>query len=127
MTPEHDKDLYEKYPKIFKDRGASIQESAMSWGFECGDGWYDLINDLCNKIQTYLDANPEVEQVVAAQVKEKFGSLRFYIDGGDTHIVKMIDEAENKSEKTCEVCGKEGRINRVKGWLSCRCPEHESK
>jgi hypothetical protein len=60
---------------LYKYRFGDMRKTAMCWGFP-GDGWYDLIWDLSNDI-TDIDKN---DWVVATQVKEKFGMLRFYYD-----------------------------------------------
>lgn len=57
-----------------------------------------------------------------AQVKEKFGSLRFYIGSSSDAVFDRISEAEKDSAKTCELCGKPGKII-GKGWLMARCEE----
>ena len=128
MTPEQDKHLCEKYPKIFKNRNGSIQETCMAWGFECGSGWFDIIDVLCEAIQDHVDgktkhlslAEQETFQVVANQVKEKFGGLRFYCSGDDDQIQGMVDMAERMSYKTCEMCGQPGS-ERNSGWVAVRC------
>ena len=54
MNEELDKQLCEKYPKIFKMRNASMQETCMCWGFEHGDGWFDIIDAACkNNVQIF--------------------------------------------------------------------------
>ncbi len=65
----------------------------------------------------------EEHQVVAAQVKEKFGGLRFYIDGGDDWVYGAISMAEAMSYRTCEVCGGPGKT-RGTGWIRTTCDEH---
>jgi hypothetical protein len=65
----------------------------------------------------------EVAQVVATQVKEKFGGLRFYYNGGDDYIDGMVRMAESWAANTCEVCGKPGKL-RGGGWLYTACDEH---
>lgn len=134
MTPEQDKYLCKKYPKIFKDRDGSIVETCMAWGFECGDGWFDLIDTLCQQIQRYIDwksrdfseEEKQEFQVVAAQVKEKFGSLRFYYYGGDDTIHGMVSMAEAISGRTCELCGNLGQL-RSKRWQQTLCSSCEVK
>ena len=42
MRKELDEKLCEKYPLIFKNRHADMTETAMCWGFECGDGWFNI-------------------------------------------------------------------------------------
>ncbi len=125
MKTKLDEQLVKKYPKIFADRYKDMKETCMCWGFECGDGWYWLIDNLCNSIQSYIDNNSHfmnIEQVVATQVKEKFGGLRFYIDGGDKHIRGMISLAENLSYKICERCGCTDGVEQTKGgWITTLC------
>src|SRR3569833_1462815 len=77
MEQESDTLLCTRYPKIFENRHKSIQESCMAWGFSCGDGWFALIDALCQSLQFMTDHN-HAPQVVATQVKEKWGRLCFY-------------------------------------------------
>lgn len=144
MREELDKTLVEKYPKIFADRYKPMTETAMCWGFECSDGWFNIINQLCSNIQSHIDwknsqrelllkDNPykrtipdEVVQVVATQVKEKFGTLRFYYDGGDDKIDGMVRMAESMSAVTCETCGAPGST-RGGGWIRTLCDHHEAE
>lgn len=129
MTPEHDKELCDKYPKIFKNRNAPKNETNIAYGFQCGDGWFNLIDELCRKIQEHCDSIASAHtcrQVVATQVKEKFGCLRFYTNNSCSDVDQIIYDAEVKSQKICEVCGEEGKIISKGGWLMCRCPEHEN-
>jgi len=129
MNRELDKKLCADYPKMFVNRNKSIQESCMSWGFECGDGWYDLINQLCSSIQRYIDQNQHlnIPQVTVEQVKEKYGTLRFYTHGGDQLTDGMIWFAENLSSKTCEVCGNKGELINDSGWYVTLCKEHQKE
>src|ERR1043166_7146595 len=107
MRKELDEALCAKYPKIFADRNGKPSETAMCWGFACGDGWYTLIDVLCSKIQHYIDdpIRQEIEQVVAFQVKEKFGGLRFYIGSAPDRVHRYIEFAEAMSYHICEECG----------------------
>lgn len=128
MTEEEDKLLCQKYPKIFKDRHSSITETCMAWGFECGSGWFNIIDTLCNQIQQHVDwksknlSAEDIEslQVIALQVKEKFGTLRFYYSGGDEMIEGMIRMAEAMTHKICEDCGAPGH-RYTKGWHRTLC------
>jgi hypothetical protein len=127
MREELDKNLCEKYPKIFADRHKPMTETCMCWGFECGDGWYNILDQLCNNIQHYLDWKNRKEeivpQVVAEQVKEKFGTLRFYYRGGDDYIEGMVRMADSMSGVLCEECGATGK-QRSSGWIRTLCDEH---
>ncbi len=134
MRDELDDQLCKRYPKIFANRDGNPQDTLMCWGFECGDGWYQILDSLCGQIQSYIDWNNNsaragykdfqpVEQVVAVQVKEKFGGLRFYYEGGDTHVSGMVRMAEAWAAVTCEECGALGQ-SRSGGWIRTLCDEH---
>lgn len=134
MKQELDELLCAKYPKIFKDRHGDMRKTLMCWGFECGDGWFNIIDQLCANIQNHIDWNnenhakgfehyKEIPQVVAVQVKEKFGTLRFYTSGGDDTIDGMVRMAESMSAVTCEECGAPGQL-RGRGWLYTACDAH---
>lgn len=125
MKVELQNKLYAKYPKIFADKDKSMQETCMCWGIETGSGWYDIIDDLCKQIQEYIDESG-CEQVIATQVKEKFGTLRFYFYGGDDTVDRMVLDAERKSYITCEECGKPGTSN-DRGWIRVRCGDCDEK
>ena len=137
MRDELDRTLCEKYPKIFVDRYASMTETCMCWGFEHGDGWYQIIDSLCANIQHHIDYNnknfekgytqyKQVPQVVATQIKEKFGTLRFYYDGGDDVIDGMVSMAESWSAVACEECGVPGTQN-SRGWIKTLCETHRKE
>ena len=118
MKSELEDKLFTEYPLLFPSR-TNIQSSCMGFGFECGDGWYSLIDSLCLSIQNYVSSNKKPQPVVV-QVKEKFGTLRFYIEGSDDLIDGMIWFAETLSGRICELCGRPGSVNKS-GWLACRC------
>lgn len=119
MTKELEKKFFDRF-SFFKPE-KPMTESLMCFGFECSDGWYDLLWRLCEDIDKM--EKPEGFEVV--QVKEKFGSLRFYTNYATDEIFKRINEAERDSETICEECGKPGEILRINGWYSCVCEEHK--
>ena len=132
LSPELETELRTRYPLIFSveplaapddpDMPASPSTLA-TWGFECGDGWYELIDALCLNLQhATKDGAP---QVVATQVKEKYGALSFCTQGVNDEQDGMIALAETMSARLCDVCGNRGRLIRA-GWVRCRCPEHET-
>lgn len=127
MKAELQKKLFDKYPKIFKQKDDDMRTTCMCWGIETGDGWYALIDSLCGHLQGMSDNNPDhasFPQIEAVQVKEKFGTLRFYTNGASEWQDGVIAFAESISAKICDVCGKAGTLNR-NGWIACRCPEHK--
>lgn len=118
----------EKYPHVFARKASSIEPFAM-FGIECEKGWYSILNQLFACIDNHLEwknRNKEDEEklsFILTQVKEKYGTLRFYYDGGDDRIDGMVRMAEAMSAVTCEVCGNAGRM-RGHGWFYTACDEH---
>ena len=176
MKKELDEYLCKVYPKMMINRDKSMQETCMCWGFECGDGWFQILNQLMGNIQHHIDWKirqrevaikfnemavqlkagdstlfdesmkdmlnrdwvekrkqelidlplreiKECPQVTLDQVKEKFGTLRFYYTGGDDYISGLVSMAESMSGVTCEECGKPGTSTRG-GWIKTACKEH---
>ena len=127
MRKELDEALCKKYPEIFRDRHGDMRTTAMCWGFECGDGWYHIIDSACSQIENRAYNNRlngvKFSPVTATQVKEKYGTLRFYYNGGDDYIDGVVSMAETISAKTCETCGAPGEL-REGGWLRTLCDEH---
>jgi hypothetical protein len=106
-------DLIEKYPTLF------IKEEMVWPMIECGKGWYDLIDNLCSEIKRH--AEHIKQDVHIAQVKEKFGGLRFYTHGTDEQIYGMISFAEAFSFSICEECGSPGKLREDRAWWKVRC------
>jgi len=96
------------------------QEVSLTSILETDVGWNDIIYRLYDDLVA-LGWDRELHQC-----KEKFGSLRFYIGYGNDDIFARIAKAEIESEKTCEICGKEGTIT-GKYWLKCTCPDHKEE
>lgn len=118
----NDLELHEKFSAEMKEKFPKLYEN-LSWGFAVGPGWYRLINLLSLKIDTYASSQKDVS-VSAVQVKEKFGALRFYVDGGDDYICGLIDMAEAMSQYTCEKCGAEGELRNIGGYYTTLCEDH---
>jgi hypothetical protein len=132
MNKENTQRIIAACPSLFqtmKEEQENFKHGKMfnpiAFGFECGDGWADLLVELCERIQTRLNEMPRevANRIVAVQVKEKYGSLRFYISHLDNSIENLIEEAMRKSTETCEVCGKPGSI-RGESWYFAACDEH---
>lgn len=95
-----------------------------------GIGWYNLIYTLTNCIDRrleHLNKDGGNRKVVIAQIKEKFGGLRYYADGDvDEQMDGMIDFAEALSYTICEECGAPGKL-RSGGWMRTLCDKHEEE
>lgn len=81
---------------------------------ECGDGWYELLNELCQKL---MEVDPEC---IASQVKEKYGTLRFYAQVSENGQ-NIIDEYEHRSGHVCESCGSTKNVRQDGSWVRTRC------
>ena len=144
MTKELEEKLFKRFSFFHPE--ASIQESLMAFGFECDDGWFDIIWQLCESLEKEnkrmideLEPNDKTKLLLqkgepalfrVVQVKEKFGTLRFYTDLSSDGMEKLIRKAEKKSCITCEVCGKPGVLMARGYWyktLCTECAKNESK
>jgi hypothetical protein len=76
-------------------------------------------------IQPLLDECAR-DGVTVAQIKEKFGGLRFYVHGGSQDLWHRIDAAEQASYHICEKCGAPG-VLRSGGWLKTLCDTHHNE
>ena len=94
---------------------------------EVGDGWRPLVEYGYNLLKDYPCLS-------AAQIKEKFGGLRFYVDHDYEHgKCKDVDEwyeveqiLECLSLLMCEQCGAYGK-QRTGGWVKTLCDSCHSK
>jgi hypothetical protein len=121
-------DILQKYWFLKPDN--FIQSNVFALGLDCNDGWYPLIDELCGKIEYLLDTKyPEYKsEFTVLQVKQKFGSLRFYVSGAPDEIFDLVDEYERKSESICEHCGNTpARIRTHRGWYNLLCDDCESR
>lgn len=57
------------------------------------------------RISLYEPPKKTIQQVVAKQIKEKFGTLTFYYSGGDAYIRGCVSMASCLSNYVCERCG----------------------
>jgi hypothetical protein len=121
MNSENCELLVKEFPELY---------SSLDFGCECGDGWFKLIHDLSYHIY-YGCKNENIPMgssivepwnFYLTQVKEKYGTLRVYCSVNYDWIDKLIEKAEELSETTCEVCGKEA-ILRKGPWLKVRCDD----
>ena len=132
MSKERRQQLFDKYPELFEKKNVqptSVHKYPIYWGLEHGDGWIPIVEDLCNLIQQHVNhkrmKDPNSPQPQVFQVKEKYGSLRFYINHGDDYIYGLIAMAESVSARTCEECGVPGKFYK-NGWLRVRCDPCEA-
>lgn len=151
MDEKLEKILYEKYPKIFRQKDLSAKETCMCWGCSCENGWFNLIDKTCDQLQSHVDnkkrnlewqreyklknatteeakakilaeyESQEVFQVEAAQVKQKFGGLRIYLDNDDEYCKGVVGLAKALSYGICERCGSNHKVKMTTGWIRPLC------
>jgi hypothetical protein len=73
-----------------------------------------------------LRITPKVDWIDIQQIKEKFGGLRFYYQGGNDEISGMVRMSELWAGRTCETCGNKGE-RRNGGWIRTLCDFHETE
>lgn len=118
MSPEHTKYLFETYPNLYRLRNDPRQP--ISYGFECGDGWFDIIDRLSDQ----LEKTDVRLSSPAVQIKQKFGQLRFYLQNASTADMNRTWEAQLECDRTCEVCGAQPALNTaVRGYWQVNCDE----
>ena len=130
MKQELQDQLYAKYPQIFAQKDLPMTQTCMCWGIDTGDGWYQIIDELCAKIQDHVVEIRKTHRkatIEATQVKEKFGALRFYLNYSDDYIDNLVEEATKKSYKTCDVCGAPGHCAAYRRWWVTLCKEHSDE
>lgn len=150
MRTEFEKALAEEFP-FMRWVLSPIDGSYEAIGLDCGDGWYQLIRDMCREITAAYEAAGRPPDVVVDQVKEKFGALRFYYhhknqpitfhapdslpdghgpcvgpDGAELNqkVEEIVDRYEEMSGDVCEVCGAPGSLRTDLQWTSTLCDEH---
>lgn len=125
MTTE---EIIQKYPKIFVPYEGNPMD--INW-HGVPKGWLPIIDKLCGSMQNYIDSYKRWDkekqdwihppQITCTQMKEKFGGLRFYYNGGDDLIEGMIVMAEYLCSNTCQQCGSEQDLGKTKHWISVLC------
>lgn len=88
----------------------SLKDAKNSVGF----GWHGLLEEIYAKLPTNASVST---------VKEKFGTLRVYIDNIDRNLLEEIDKICAHSSLICESCGKPATTKSTNGWLVTLCQD----
>jgi len=100
MNRHYDKYLVKKYEPMFRDRYSDMRTTAMCWGFECGDGWFNIINNLCKLIcSEWLFAKEQYDHIKDRVGKQKYD---FDLDHPFNTIVTEEDVAKTKAKMEAE-------------------------
>jgi hypothetical protein len=106
-------------PVLLKARYPDMMENVYC-GIYCPRGWVATVVGLCD-VLVAMGFNGKV-----AQIKEKFGALRFYVDGATETEDSIISEVEARTAKICEECGCPGKLDKWgnKNWIRTLCETH---
>lgn len=126
MTEEKQKQIIADYPEFFKGIGKSPQESCLAFGLECEDGWFNIIETCCALIKHHYKNKKDID-FEFLQVKEKFGTLRLYYQGGDSFVAGVIKMAENLSARVCEMSGNPGKLRKKGMWYKTLCEQEAER
>ena len=126
MNAENTRRLIEQFPSLYGGSNLPPSEKLLSFGFSCGDGWFELLYTLSQQIDSYNLEHPEAA-VVAVQVKQKMGTLRFYVDPFVPEVEDLIEQAVTRSALTCELTGQPGVRCQRRGYLQTLCLEKAQK
>lgn len=115
---EFDKFMCETYPDFFVNRNLPMNQTCMCWGFDIGKGWYYNLYTLCEHatvLRKYIKAYP-----IFDQVKEKYGSARYYVSiklenyeniPKEEHnflfetVYDLAHKYQNATDNICAECG----------------------
>ncbi|MDO8177676.1 MAG: hypothetical protein Q7T62_05465 [Undibacterium sp.] len=97
--------MYRAFPYLYRGRTKPQDESAMCYGFECGDGWYQILYDLSQELTGHMLLHPFLD-LELMQVKSKFGTLRFHLNYSDSSTEEIISRARRRADLVCEVNSK---------------------
>lgn len=133
MNEKLEQKLFDKFPKIFQKKDLDMSMTCMCWGIDTPDSWYNIIQKLCEKLQWDTDNN-NYPQVVAEQVKEKFGTLRFYygldniqklseerLTHNEGYIEGVVSVYEDITSGICSECGSNKDVTSTRGWVRYLC------
>ncbi len=118
--------LITKYPNIFQPSDFTRSRYGGTFYFECENGWYDILDQMFSILEPIAElensSRDETDRISVAQIKEKFGILRIYIDGiyEINEAQQAVDAAEKASKIVCELCGGPGKLF-PKGWMKTHC------
>lgn len=121
--------IFQRCPLIYRNNPDGSNTLVNCYGFECGDGWFEIIFNFSIEAEAKVkemkeEGAEEIRLPLVLQVKEKLGGLRIYTDKSCETINALIDSAQKNAARTCELCGNSGsRRESESGWLMTLCDE----
>ena len=124
MLKKLERGIISTCPSLYKGIHLPPEKCYMHKGFECGNGWHEILQETSNELEIFLKTLPKKERRsnYAMHVISKNGCLRIYMSLINETIEKILSKLVSKSLIVCEVCGEEGfrKHNRT------RCTQHHS-
>jgi len=127
MDSHKTRELYEKFPHLYRERTAPLESSKMAWGFQCEDGWYKIIYEMSKKIQK-LSNDSDYAPAITEVSRNESGLLHVEARNLSPPVASIIATAEEQSKLTCEYCSyspaflREGEKAILTGHVACgRC------
>jgi hypothetical protein len=80
-----DREIIHRYQRLF-DVSGDVTTSQMQWGFQCGPGWFGLLEQMCSRIQPLAQ-----EGFALVCIKSKNATLRVHCRGGDDAVDAVIE------------------------------------
>jgi len=109
MKKELDEYLCKVYPKMMVNRNLHMTETCMCWGFECGDGWFQILNQLMGNIQHHIDWKERQREVAI-----KFNRMAEQLKAGDSALFdeeyKDLIGSDFKEKRRQELIDREPQI-----------------
>ena len=94
-----------------------MSNTIIKWKDCVGEGWFPIVEEAIIEIES--------RGGFILQVKEKFGGLRIYSQGGDYDAIsEIVRKAEVKASRICEDCGEPGVLHNKNGWYKTVCDDH---
>ena len=98
--------LYESFPALYRERTMTLAQSQMPWGFQCGDGWFNIVWELSEKLNSLALRDDSVEGSLRVnEVRAEEGQLVVGLTNAAPDARDVVEHAQIKSQFTCELCG----------------------
>ena len=137
LVKERNRELCKKYPFLlpYAGRKGEADGPPDDWDYDfeyteldrMPKGWRDAFGtQLCDELKEELVSAGMLDSYRVAEIKEKWGELRWYDTGSTRHGNEILDKYTCLSRHTCILCGKKAKwISR--GWISPFCDECVAK
>lgn len=94
-----------------------------TWLDDMEPGWRKAFGEqMCAEIAESLRQSDKLERYRIRQVKEKYGTLRWYDSGGTDETAHIVDHYSALSARTCCICGSPASA-RTTGYVCPYCDE----